>query len=1062
MKKLNYFKSLLGISAASLMATAASAEFNTPALDGIGITTADYTQLAVQGQATGFGDDNQLDGLYMANDNTNLYIGIAGDLDGNAQYVFLNTDDRGTTEVATNPSNTYQEFEDLAAGTRGAMPAGFLADFVIQVKANGDTGIWDLGSNTASYVGVSAIDNSTTAGLVGASVEKGIELSLSLASLGVGPGDTVDSFAILGNNDRGFDTATYMSNQVLPTYVGGNLGADGSGGGGGDGISYDGSLVAGLNISPLSYTITSGPAEVREVWTLTNSSADDLGNTWLSGGAAAGRGIAFMPGDAAGNTYNVPYVIVPEGAEEPVTLNFMRAYDGEFVGSLSHQGGGGFLGAYRVETDDSGAIYVNGFNGAVAVSVDDIGTSMTEIIADADVTGASRGLDASGDLLGRTARVFVAGGPDVYVFSNDPADGSADTFDFVLVDTVLDPGGTGGDLESIAAADSNTLYVSDASISTDVIRLVDSGAGFTSATVVFTAANGTAISTQGIDVSGDLIAIGDVGNTDEVGIGSLSADALLGALEDDAATLDSDSNGLLDLSLGLGSASAVIDVALDPKTGIAYYQVFGGTDAVGAVQAVQTLNVPSDAATPSAALAALQSGSPDLAHLIEIDADTTDTTKVSSFNSPKGLIIDGNGNTVIVNPATGDSLDSALDPGEGAYIHLVSTEDVIFEVSNLTIAPADLGPGDVPGGDFGADAILVWAENFGDLHGFGLFMNNVTVAGNNAGTIVADPNSNLFSSVTRFDRGAQIPSQTSSSRIAVVRVSDFHTFYNDFRGFEINLDVADVHLGPGFVIAYPGDEGIAYFSPNEVDLVIAGTASNRNLIRGSGQIQAFEESMNISGTSTTDFQLLAYTDIIENGGETDFNESVPTLTDNCFFAYNGAGDPFGSSEANFRIGITNAAAKAISITNTTLHDFLDTVDDAPAGVAGLQFGFGGTDNITLTMDNVIISGPGDTGIIGNTGATNTINLDGVALPTTGANGLVAEFSAGDLTINSNIVNNDDPFYINDVYSYPTPADFLQVANGTYQGAGNGATDITGAGGPVIPGADVMDWSTLEY
>ncbi|HEY3243732.1 MAG TPA: hypothetical protein VGM03_10310, partial [Phycisphaerae bacterium] len=120
-------------------------------------------QLALQSNRTGFGDQGQIiggltsgseaDALYVRNDDNNLYIGIAGNLEvnGNAYLVFIDADDNGATgqnELKTQgvdgPPFTLQNLgqptsDCMTFGTGTLLPAGFGADYVVAVDTFGGT-----------------------------------------------------------------------------------------------------------------------------------------------------------------------------------------------------------------------------------------------------------------------------------------------------------------------------------------------------------------------------------------------------------------------------------------------------------------------------------------------------------------------------------------------------------------------------------------------------------------------------------------------------------------------------------------------------------------------------------------------------------------------------------------------------------------------------------------------------------------------------------------------------------------------------------------------------------
>ena len=253
--KSNILRSL-SATAALLAAVSAGAavKVGTPTIDGTGINTTNYDLIALQTNTTnGFGAGNIAAGLYMAQDASSLYIGIAGNLSGNSYYIFLDTKAGGATNVDADPSPGYGEFNDLATGANGIMPSGFLADYVITVKTSTDLGVWDVQANTAGYRGNSGAPNAGYAMSINntnavtappySGVSTGLELRIPKADIGT-PTGNIGVFLILGNDNKAGNPATYMSGMTLPNnnanLNNGNYGNDGTGGGGGNGLNYAG------------------------------------------------------------------------------------------------------------------------------------------------------------------------------------------------------------------------------------------------------------------------------------------------------------------------------------------------------------------------------------------------------------------------------------------------------------------------------------------------------------------------------------------------------------------------------------------------------------------------------------------------------------------------------------------------------------------------------------------------------------------------------------------------------------------------------------------------------
>jgi hypothetical protein len=264
MKVTKAFGLLAMVAAAAMVPGSALAVFGSPTVDGTGIAIPASRLVSLQTEPDGFGGATRAAGLYLANDATNLYISIPGNLTGgNAYHIFLDTKPGGATDVATNVN--YNEYDDLAVAGGGNMPTGFLVDYYINFKPSTDTGLIDVQAGTGSYKGNAGNPapgyafayngtNAETNPANYSTVSTGAELQIPLADLGLTPGTTFKIFVVGGNENKGFNPATYMSNQILPPQPGAsNYGNDGGGGAGGDGLSFNG--TGGPNVVPLTYTV---------------------------------------------------------------------------------------------------------------------------------------------------------------------------------------------------------------------------------------------------------------------------------------------------------------------------------------------------------------------------------------------------------------------------------------------------------------------------------------------------------------------------------------------------------------------------------------------------------------------------------------------------------------------------------------------------------------------------------------------------------------------------------------------------------------------------------------
>lgn len=265
---------LVTTTALGLAAIAAAA---TPAIDGLGITDANWggPSLAVQDTNTRFGNNfNELNQLYVTSDDDNVYIGIPGNIaDNNALTIFIDTNGgSGSNVLSTEPGGgcpgTVPTLLRLYNGT--TLEAGFTPNYALTISvgifpgqstsqlvfaadltnlgtlANVSLGIGAVGSGNGLLTGTSgveiAIDNSNTAG-VGEwftpggetpaqtgdnplSATTGYELAIPRSQLGLSGTTDVCFFAYISNNgqDGGAGVcngrAAYGSNQGLPGLVG--------------------------------------------------------------------------------------------------------------------------------------------------------------------------------------------------------------------------------------------------------------------------------------------------------------------------------------------------------------------------------------------------------------------------------------------------------------------------------------------------------------------------------------------------------------------------------------------------------------------------------------------------------------------------------------------------------------------------------------------------------------------------------------------------------------------------------------------------------------------------
>lgn len=274
--------------AAAMTLISGAAIAATPVVDGQGITAANYgAALALQdATASGFGATLQAAELFVTNDGTNLYIGIAGNSGngGSGFYVFIDAQAGGSSEAATDTSGGYGEFDQFASAGGGNMPTGFTFDRAVVLASLGDgghLGSWDRIANTASYQGGTgahtggydaAIDNSNAVAppFTGGVIDTGVEIQIPMTAIGSPTnGTSIKIFAVAGNTNNGGNNAVYLSNMILPSETTppsgpGGYGRDGVGGGSGNGTNFDG--TGGPNITAATYLI--GDSASVSDWTM--------------------------------------------------------------------------------------------------------------------------------------------------------------------------------------------------------------------------------------------------------------------------------------------------------------------------------------------------------------------------------------------------------------------------------------------------------------------------------------------------------------------------------------------------------------------------------------------------------------------------------------------------------------------------------------------------------------------------------------------------------------------------------------------------------------------------
>ena len=199
-----------------------------------GTRDADYgTPISVQTLSSSWGGGNTLASLSAKQDGGTLSIFLAGRANGNTVFIFIDSKSGGANKIVNNLSSGGGEewrLNNLGTSTTAGMTfeSEFSPDYAINIQSGGWTSLFPLNPaspQSRSYIGnclngetasggpvmVLAADPSVDVTDV-ATHDKGFELSLNIASLGVpsGAGQTVKLMALIINND-----INYMGNQTL-------------------------------------------------------------------------------------------------------------------------------------------------------------------------------------------------------------------------------------------------------------------------------------------------------------------------------------------------------------------------------------------------------------------------------------------------------------------------------------------------------------------------------------------------------------------------------------------------------------------------------------------------------------------------------------------------------------------------------------------------------------------------------------------------------------------------------------------------------------------------------
>jgi len=199
-----------------------------------GTRDADYgSPVSVQTLSSSWGGGNTLASLSAKQDGGTLNIFLAGRANGNTVFIFIDSKSGGANKIVNNLSSGGGEewrLNNLGTSTTDGMTfeSEFSPDYAINIQSAGWTSLFPLNPaspQSRSYIGnclnggtasggpvmVLAADPSVDVTDV-ATHDKGFELSLNIASLGVpsGAGQTVKFMALIINNN-----INYMGNQTL-------------------------------------------------------------------------------------------------------------------------------------------------------------------------------------------------------------------------------------------------------------------------------------------------------------------------------------------------------------------------------------------------------------------------------------------------------------------------------------------------------------------------------------------------------------------------------------------------------------------------------------------------------------------------------------------------------------------------------------------------------------------------------------------------------------------------------------------------------------------------------
>ena len=172
------------------------------------------------GPASGFGDGNRMDAIYLKNGNGFLYGAIAAQVENNSNnrvLLFIDCLPGGFNNLGawTNRTNApYFSVENLNSGI--TFDPGFAPDYVLAMNEASNEAFFDLYnmvSNTNNYLGSSVTSNLLGYAANGGGFNAGFEFAIPKSAL-ANFGSNIQVFAMIVN-DPGFGNPTFVSNQFL-------------------------------------------------------------------------------------------------------------------------------------------------------------------------------------------------------------------------------------------------------------------------------------------------------------------------------------------------------------------------------------------------------------------------------------------------------------------------------------------------------------------------------------------------------------------------------------------------------------------------------------------------------------------------------------------------------------------------------------------------------------------------------------------------------------------------------------------------------------------------------